>query len=60
MRELGPADHATLVYDDPGLVRPFCARFLTDGVNAGERVVAGSPGRTCERPYARCSRPMSS
>jgi predicted nucleic acid-binding Zn-ribbon protein len=40
-RQLGPADHATLVYDDAGLVAPFCARCLTDGVNAGERVVAG-------------------
>jgi hypothetical protein len=41
MRELGEGDHATLVYDDDGHVAPFCARFLTDGVNAGERVLAG-------------------
>jgi hypothetical protein len=40
MRELGAGDHAALVYDDIGLVAPFCAGFLTDGVDAGERVVA--------------------
>jgi hypothetical protein len=40
-RELGPGDHATLVYDDPATVASFCARFLTDGINARERVVAG-------------------
>jgi MEDS: MEthanogen/methylotroph, DcmR Sensory domain len=42
LRALGEADHATLVYDDTAAVAPFCARFLTDGVNAGERVVAGT------------------
>ena len=40
-RTLGAADHASLIYDDAETVAPFCARFLTDGVNAGERVVAG-------------------
>lgn len=39
-RPLAAGDHATLVYDAPGAVAPFCARFLADGVNAGERVVA--------------------
>ena len=42
-RTLGPADHAGLAYDDPASVAPFCARFLTEGVQAGERVVAGLP-----------------
>ena len=41
LRTLGEADHAALVYDDASAIAPFCARFLTDGVNAGERVVAG-------------------
>ncbi len=40
-RPLAAGDHASLVYDDPATVAPFCARFLTDGVIAGERVVAG-------------------
>jgi hypothetical protein len=40
-RELGGADHATLVYDDPSQIAPFCCRFLTEGVDAGEHVVAG-------------------
>lgn len=40
-RLLSAADHASLVYDDPAAAAPFCALFLTDGVNAGERVVAG-------------------
>jgi hypothetical protein len=40
LRTLGEADHAALAYDDLGVAAPFCARFLTDGVNAGERVVA--------------------
>jgi hypothetical protein len=40
-RELGAGDHAVLVYDDVGVTAPFCARFLTDGVNGGDRVVAG-------------------
>ncbi len=39
-RTLGAGDHATLVYDDPATAAPFCAHFLTEGVNAGERVVA--------------------
>ena len=41
VRSLGPGDHAVLLYDDAASVAPFCARFLTDGVNRGERVVAG-------------------
>jgi hypothetical protein len=41
IRPLDAGDHATLIYDNPGAVAPFCARFLTDGVNAGERVFAG-------------------
>jgi hypothetical protein len=40
-RPLDEGDHAALVYDDPGAAAPFCARYLTDGVRAGERVVAG-------------------
>lgn len=43
-RPLAAADHASLVYEDPAAIAPFCARFLTDGVNADERVVAvGAP-----------------
>lgn len=40
-RVLGAGDHATLVYDDPAAIAPFCAGFLTDGVYAEERIVAG-------------------
>ena len=40
-RVLGAGDHASLVYDDVASVAPFCARFLTDGADRGERVVAG-------------------
>lgn len=39
-RALGPGDHATLIYEDLSVAAPFCAGFLTDGVNGGERVVA--------------------
>jgi hypothetical protein len=39
-RELAEGDHAALIYDDPAIVAPFCARFVADGVSAGERVVA--------------------
>ena len=39
-RSLAEADHATLVYDDPAQPAPFCAHFLTEGVDAGERVFA--------------------
>ena len=39
-RALAAGDHAALIYDAPATVAPFCARFLADGVNAGERVVA--------------------
>ena len=41
LRTLGPGDHATLVYEDATAIAPFCARFLTEGVLADERVVAG-------------------
>jgi hypothetical protein len=41
LRPLEAGDHATLVYDNPRAVAPFCARFLTDGATAGERVIAG-------------------
>src|SRR5687768_9252562 len=44
VRPLHAGDHALMIYDDPGAVAPFCARFLTDGVRAGERVVAGVQG----------------
>jgi hypothetical protein len=40
LRALGEGDHATLVYEEPAAIAPFCARFLTDGVNTGERVIA--------------------
>ena len=40
-RTLGAADHATLVYDEVATVASFCARFLSDGADTGERVVAG-------------------
>ena len=43
-RPLAAGDHAALVYDNPGAVAPFCARFLTDGVKASERVVAAVRG----------------
>lgn len=39
-RAIGPGDHAMLIYEDPSAVAQFCARYLTDGVNGGERVVA--------------------
>ena len=40
LRAIEPADHASLVYDSADAIAPFCARFLTDGIDAGERVVA--------------------
>ena len=40
-RSLAAGDHAVLVYDDAQLIAPFCARFLTDGIDAGEHVLAG-------------------
>ena len=40
-RTLEPGDHAALTYEDPAAVAPFCACFLTDGVNSGDRVVSG-------------------
>jgi hypothetical protein len=43
-RDLAPRDHSVLVYDEPGAVAPFCARYLTEGVNGHERVVAALPG----------------
>jgi hypothetical protein len=42
-RDLGPADHASLVYDQPESVAAFCARYLTEGVESGEHVVAAVP-----------------
>jgi hypothetical protein len=41
VRALAAADHSTLVYDEVATVAPFCARFLSDGADGGERVVAG-------------------
>jgi len=41
IRTLGAGDHATITYDDPAKVASFCARFVTDGINSGERVVTG-------------------
>lgn len=43
-RDLRPGDHSSLVYDDAAPVAEFCARYLTEGVEAGERVVAALPG----------------
>jgi hypothetical protein len=40
-RPLEAGDHAELVYEDPGAIASFCAGFLSDGVQAGERVIAG-------------------
>jgi DNA-directed RNA polymerase subunit RPC12/RpoP len=42
-RDLAPGDHATHVYDDPALVAPFCARYLTEGIDKDERVMAAAP-----------------
>ena len=42
-RDLAAGDHATLVFDDPARVAPFCARYLTEGVDRGEHVVAAVP-----------------
>jgi MEDS: MEthanogen/methylotroph, DcmR Sensory domain len=39
-RDLAPGDHATMVYDDPALIAPFCARYLTEGIDKGERVMS--------------------
>ena len=41
LRPLDSGDHAELVYDDLDAAAPFCARFLTDGVRADDRVIAG-------------------
>ena len=43
-RELGPGDHASVVYDDLDSVAPFCARCLTEGIEAGDHVLATLPG----------------
>ena len=51
-RELSAGDHAALVHEEPGAVAPFCARFLTEGVNAGERVVAAVPSDLAEEVRA--------
>lgn len=40
-RTLDAGAHAALVYEDAATIAPFCARFLTDGVNQGQRVMAG-------------------
>jgi hypothetical protein len=42
-RDLGHGDHATHTYSDPALIAPFCARYLTEGINEGERVMAVAP-----------------
>jgi hypothetical protein len=42
-RDLAPGDHAAHVYSDPALIAPFCARYLTEGINKGERVMAVAP-----------------
>jgi hypothetical protein len=47
-RELGEADHAALVCDGVESAAPLCARFVSDGVDAGERVVAGVPAELRE------------
>ena len=39
-RVLSTGDHAALIHDDPARIAPFCARFLTEGVDAGQRVIA--------------------
>jgi hypothetical protein len=39
-RPIEAADHASLVYDSADAIAPFCARFLTDGIDTGRRVVA--------------------
>jgi hypothetical protein len=40
LRDLARGDHSTLVHDDHVAIAPFCARYLTEGVEADERVVA--------------------
>lgn len=42
-RALEPCDHVALVYEDPALVAFFCARYLTAGIDNGERVLATAP-----------------
>lgn len=42
-RDLAPGDHAMMLYDDPSLVAPFCCRYLTEGIDKGERVMAVAP-----------------
>ena len=42
-RDLCPGDHGSLVYDSPAVIAPFCARYLTEGINKGERVLAALP-----------------
>ena len=43
-RELAPGDHALLAYEESDDVAGFCARFLAEGVAAGDRVMAALPG----------------
>ena len=40
-RALAEGDHGALVYEDADRVAPFCARFLSEGIDAGECVLAG-------------------
>ena len=44
MRELAEGDHATLVYEEAVAIAPFCARFLTDGVDLGQRLITAVQG----------------
>ena len=39
-RDLAPGDHASLTFDDPEVVAPFFARYLTEGLDRGQRVMA--------------------
>ena len=43
-RELARGDHAYLPYDSADEVAEFCARYIGEGIAAGERVVAVFPG----------------
>ena len=43
-RELARGDHAYLAYDDAADVAEFCARYIGEGIAAGESVVAAFPG----------------
>ena len=43
-RELAGGDHAYLAYESADEVAEFCARYVGEGVAAGERVVVAFPG----------------